>query len=541
MSLFGLLNIGRTALNASQTQLAVTSHNIANAQTPGYCRQEVILEISSLTGQNGGTLVGQGVSVSTIKRYYDVLLQGQLTLSQQDYGKSYSLSQTLAGVEQLFNEAQNLGLAVPLTEFFNAWQDVADNPEGLTERNLLLQKANTLVSATQRVEEGLNDILKNIEKGLADSVDQINSLADQIARINGQIMQIEGGSSTLSANSLRDQRDALLKELSNLVELSSWEDGANGSLNVTIGMKNLVNGTSTNTLTAAGNFQGESSLILDGQDITSRISKGEVGGLLAARKEINETALSGLRKFTAALSHAVNIQHAQGFGTDGSTGNLFFNPLELTIRDDSAGANMTAVVTNYEQLTLDEYSIRFNGGNYFVYNKASGDLKTSGAYDPLGTTINLEGMEWVISGAVNPGDSFEISPLTNAVSRFGTALTSLEQIAASGTLAGVPGDNSNALLLAGLASQNLAPLGERPLTEYYQNLVSEIGLKSQAASENLEFSENFLNNLNDRRDSISGVSLDEEAANLIRFQQAYQAAARLIRTADEMFDALMNM
>ncbi|MEW6187356.1 MAG: flagellar basal body rod C-terminal domain-containing protein [Thermodesulfobacteriota bacterium] len=215
--------------------------------------------------------------------------------------------------------------------------------------------------------------------------------------------------------------------------------------------------------------------------------------------------------------------------------------MELSLKDDSSGADMTAVITDSSLLTLDEYTVRFNGGNYFVYNKANGDLKVSGAYEPLGTTINLEGMQWVISGAVTSADTFEISPLTTAVSNFGTALNSIQQIAASGTLAGVPGDNSNALLLAGLVSQNLAPLEASTLTEYYQTLVAEIGLKSQAASETLEFSENFLNNLSDRRDSISGVSLDEEAANLIRFQQAYQAAARLIRTADEMFEALMSM
>jgi flagellar hook-associated protein 1 FlgK len=266
-----------------------------------------------------------------------------------------------------------------------------------------------------------------------------------------------------------------------------------------------------------------------------------VGGLLTAREEVTNTALLGLRKFTAALSNAVNVQHSQGYGLDGSTGNNFFSPLQLTVKDYAAGAGMTAMITDYSQLTLEEYSIRFNGGNYTVYNAATGATKASGAYDPLETTINLDGMQWVISGAVSNGDRFEVSPLTSAVSNFNTALTSIQQIAASGTAAGVPGDNSNALILAGLVSQNLVSLDSKPLTEYYQNLVAQVGLKSQVASDALTFAENFLNNLTDRRDSISGVSLDEEAANLIRFQQAYQAAARLIRAADELFETLLNI
>lgn len=541
MSLTSLLNIGRSALGVSQTQLAVTGHNIANAQTANYCRQEVILEVSAWTASGSGGVAGQGVRVATVKRHYDSLLQQELLLTRQDYGKYATLSQTLSGVEQLFNETQQLGLARSLTEFFNAWQDVATQPEGVTERLLLLQKAENLTASAQKLEGGLTDILKNIEKGIAEAADQISALATQIARINGQIMRSGNGEGSLSANNLRDQRDALLAELSQWADISTFEDPDNGAVHVTLGMRTLVDGETSRSLASEVNPQGQITLILDGEDITGRIDGGELGGMLTARETIENTVLTDLRRFVAALVNAVNLQHRQGFGLDGTTGNDFFSPLQLTVQDYSSGADLTAVITDYSQLTLDEYTVRFLGGNYYVYDRATGDLKTSGLYDPLGTTIDLEGMHWEISGAVQESDVFQISPLINAVSGFQTAISSIRQIAASSSESGVPGDNANAWALADLFGQELSTLNGQSLSDHYQYLVTQVGLKSREALDALTFSENFLNHLTDRRDSVSGVSLDEEAANLIRFQRAYQAAARMIRATDELFETLLSL
>ncbi len=541
MSINTLLNIGRTAIYASQTQLTVTGNNIANAMTPGYCRQEVILGVSSTICPNGQTPTSQGVSVLAIKRHYDALLQQQIFSTQQDYGRATTLHQTLSAVEQLFNESQGLGVSESLVEFFNAWQDVASHPEGLTERSLLWHKADTLVTVIQRLERGLIDALESIERGLDEAVDQVNRLAEQIAQLNRQIVQYEGGSTTLSANTLRDQRDALLKELCHLADIAYWEDPDSGSITVTIGMKTLVDGDTSHTFSLVADEVDGSRLFLDGQEVTVRMVDGKIGGLLAAREEISDHSLRDLRKFTAALTLAVNGQHQQGYGLDGSTGRDFFHPLELSLVDRAPSAGMTASIIDPESLTLEEYIIRFQGGQYEVYNLATGGLETFGVYDPDGTTIEWEGMRWEISGTVNDGDSFQVSPLTQSVARFGTALTALEQIAAAATAAGVPGDNQNALALAGLLNESLNPLGAMTLSGFYQTLVGRIGLQNQGAADALTFTENLLNALNDRRESVSGVSLDEEAANLIRFQQAYQAAARLIRTAEELFETLIQM
>lgn len=540
MSINGLFNIGKSALFASQTQLSITSNNIANASTPGYSRQEVILEIATTSTTQAGGFLGGGVSVAGIKRSYDSLLQNQINSAQQDYGQASTLSDTLTKIEQLFNETQDLGLAGPLEDFFNAWQGVTSKPEGLTERNLLLQKADALVLSAQRMEGGIHAVLKQIQEGIAGVTDQINSLASKIARLNDQIIQIEAGSSMESAGSFRDQRETALKDLSNLVELSYWEDRSNGSLTVTMGMKTLVDGNSTNPLSAVYNDQGDFILQLDGQDITSRITRGEMGGLLTARQEIG-TYLHDFRKLVASVIHTVNLQHAGGFDLDGSTNINFFDPLQLSVKDFSSGADLVATITDYSQLTLDEYEIQFNGGNFEVYDSGTGALKTSGVYNAGGTTINLEGIQFDITGPVTDLDRFTVSPLTAAVKNFQTAITAPRQIAASGTATGLPGDNTNALALADLFNSRSTALNSETFANYYQALVGRIGSQSQSASDELTFSDNFLTGLTTRRDAVSGVNMDEEAADLIRFQRAYEAAARLIRTADELLQTLLNL
>jgi flagellar hook-associated protein 1 FlgK len=538
MSVASLFHIGKSALTASQAQLGVTGNNIANINTPGYSRQEVILNITAPLTQVRGS-VGQGVSVAGIKRNYSSFLQNQINLAQQDYGQFTTMSQTLNQVEQIFNEVQNLGLATPLAVFFNAWQDVANNPPGLTERDLLLQKADALADAAVGMEQNLKNILKQTQTGITESVTQINALASKIARLNGQIGQVEAGSS-ITANDLRDQRDAALKDLSNLVELSSWEDKNNGVLTVNLGMKTLVGGNTAKPISLGYGTNGDYTLLLDGQNITTRITKGELGGLLIARQDIEANLLS-LRKLAAAITNTVNLQHALGYGLDGSTRNNFFNPLQLSVQDNSAGADLTATIIDYSQLTLNEYSIGFNGSHYEIYDQETGALKSSGAYDSTGTIISLEGIQFAISGSVTDRDHFTVSPLITAIQTLGTFVTSAQQIAASGTATGLPGDNTNALALAGLMDRTITTLNSQPFANYYQTLVGQVGSQSRAASDELKFSDNFLTRLNSQREAISGVNMDEEAANLIRFQRAYEAGARLIKTADELFQTLLNL
>ncbi len=539
MSLFGLFDIGKSAILASQTALAVTSNNIANVNTPGFSRREALFAVASPVTL-GGNLLGSGVTISGIKRYYDSFIQTQLWEQYQNYGKSSALDQTLSQVEQVFNEAQNIGLATPLTDFFNAWQEVATNPERFAERSVLLQKANALVSVAKQMESGITATLKNMNDSIDTIVDRVNAIASGIATINSKIVQIEAGSQTDSAGDLRDQRDALLNELSNLVDFNSYED-KNGSITVTVGMRNLVSGETTNNLSTITNGDGDKELYLDGINITGNIQKGQLGGFFSVRDNIRTNSLNGLQRLIASLIKETNILHRTGYGLDGTTGNDFFTPLQLSTRDFSSGADMTATITDLTQLTLDEYNIQFDAANnYYVYDKQTGALVTSGAY-ASGTPINFDGIQMVITGTVSPNDKFTISPLTDVIKNFGVAITDQQKIAAASSGTTIPGDNSNALLITQLSENAITNLGGATFSSYYGGLVSTIGSLSKAASDSLTFDNNLLSELNNKRESISGVSLDEEATNLIKFQRSFEAGAKMIQVTDELLQTLLNL
>ena len=538
MDLLNLFNIGRSALSVSQTALNVTGNNIANVNTPGYSRQDVTLEVSTPNAVRGGFL-GTGVAVSQIKRSYDNLIQSQLLGQYQNQGRSSALDQAFSQIEQIFNESQDLGLSGPLSDFFNAWQDLSTSPEGQTQRTALLQKADSLAIAARRMESGITDNLKNINGEITDGVDQINTIASKIADLNEKIVSLEGGG-TSEANDLRDQRQNLMNDLGQLTEFSFYEEKS-GYVNISVGMRSLVYQNSTNTLTAQTNENGDKELYLDNMNISSRISTGKLGGLLSARDTIETDQLAGLRKMVASLTKEVNLIHEGGYGLDGSSGNDFFNPLQLSTKDNSSGAGITASITDLSQLTLDEYNITFDGsGNYHVLDKANGSEVTTGAY-VSGNPITFDGIEVNITGSVDPTDTFSVSPLTDAIRNFGVAISDYRKIAASASDTSLPGDNSNALSIINFSGTSIADLGNKTLMDFYQGIVSEAGTLSGAASDSLTFDNNLLTELSNRRESLSGVSLDEEAVNLIKYQRSFQAGARMINVTDELLQTILNL
>jgi len=541
MSILGLFDIGKSALFASQSALSVTSNNIANVNTPGYSKEDVVLSVSSPVASGQGP-IGRGVTVTGIERSYDRFVQAQLLGQGQNQSRSAALDQSWGEVEQIYNEAQGMGISSSLSDYFNAWSDVATNPASPSQRVILLQKAATLTTTAKSMERSIIATLNDANSGIADAATQVNTLAADIAKLNSQIIQQEAGTGAAgSANDLRNQRDQKLTDLSQLVDFSTYED-KNGSVTVIVGMRNLVSGTRTNTLSASRNIDGNQDLFLDNINITTDIQSGKIGGLLAARSDIESTALVGLRKLVAAVTQQVNTLHQGGVGLDASTGNDFFTPLQLSTTGNSAGASITAAtITNPALLTLDEYRVTFAGGNYNVLNKQSGALVTTGAYVPAGTTITLPGMSVDIAGAVTNADSFTISPLTNVIRDFSVMITDPRSVAAATSPLQLPGDNANALQIAQLTDTAQSTLGNTTFSGYYGGVVSTVGVMKETAADSLTFDNTLLSALQARRDSISGVSLDEEAANLIRYQRSYQAGARMITVADELLQTILNL
>lgn len=541
----GVLNISTQALLVNQTALSTISHNIANVNTPGYSKQDVVIGVQPPESVQGG-FIGRGTFVNTIQRNYDRFLVAQQMGQGQNFGKSSALDQAMSQVEQVFNEAKSLGFSTQLNEYFNAWNDVAANPEGQAQRTALLQKANSMIVTAQTMERSAADTLKYTNLKIDDITTQVNAIAANIAKMNGKIVEAEAGVSAQKANDYRDQRDNLMQQLSNLTTVTSYED-SRGSLTVMLGMRTLVSGESSYTLSSQVNGDGNRDLYLDNTNITTRLNSGQLGGLISARTDIETNALKGLRKLVAAVTNETNKLHFAGFGLDGTTSNDFFNNLTVTFknRDKSLAGVTSAVITDRTLIKYNEYEIRFTSpSTYDVFNVDTGVNTITGAAYASGGTISFDGMDVVITdntGAPAAGDRFLISPVGNAVSGAGVNLTDPNKIAAASSAATLPGDNTNARAITQLTSAAMADLGNARFTEYYRGLVATIGSSARSAADSYKFDDNLLNEMKKQREALSGVSLDEEAANLVKFQRSYQAAAKMVTVADELLNTVINM
>ncbi len=554
MSILGLFDIGRSGVTANQTALAVTSNNISNVNTPGYSRQDVVMNIARPV-EIGGSFIGRGVGELQIRRTFNDFTFYQTVSQSSNFGSADSIESGMSHVEQIFNETQEIGLLNYLQEYFHAWQDLSNNPEGTAQRTTLIRKAEAFVNVTKQIENDLENTLSFINDEVGDIVSQVNVLTRNIATSNGKIIEIEVGGGE-AANAFRDEREKLMKELAELIDYD-WTENADGAVTIVAARRSLVADVNSFDLTTALTLDGDRDIFSDTTNVTNYINSGKLGGYLDVKDDIKNNVLNDLRKLSAAITNDTNILHYEGYGLDNTTNADFFAPLTVYTRDDTTGGSAASVTSatinpdptaavNRTQLTFDEYDITFinAGADYEVRNHMTGALIKTAAYAPAGTTISFDGIDIDIAGAAVVGDSFFISPIKNAIHDF-DIITEAVKIAASDASTLVPGDNySNNIQANEIINKyqdSIATLNNDTYEEFYAGIVSNTGGLGKASKDNLEFEGNLLFELENRRESESGVSLDEEAANLIRYQRAFEASARLIQIADELLEVVINL
>ncbi len=324
-SLFSSLQTALSALEAQQTVLGVTAHNVANANTPGYARQQVVLEsVPAPVGIGLGTTpaVGGGVRVATVQRLTSSFLTQELWSSQAQIGAAQQQTQTLGQVQALLNEPSSTGLSTMLDAFWNSWQNLANDPQSMAARQQVLSAGDAvatglsgLVGQTTQLQAGLNTQVSS-------DVRQINSLAGQVASLNGQIAVAAGTGQT--ASDLEDARDALVGKLSQLVPLRVSQN-QDGEFNLTIGTVQLVAGTqTTKLLTKPSGAQGMLALSWSGGMPVS-LDGGQLGATLDLRDTVLPSYLGQLNQLAQGVASAVNTQHAAGYDLSGKvTGLPFF-------------------------------------------------------------------------------------------------------------------------------------------------------------------------------------------------------------------------
>jgi len=639
-----ILNIGVTALKAAQAGIATTSHNISNAATPGYSRQEAV-QSSSLAMYTGSGYLGQGVQVDTVKRIYSDFLGNQVLDAQASASEIDAQHSHISRIDNLLADA-TAGLSPILQEFFSGIHDVTNDPSDMAARQSMLSNSRMLINRFQTTGNQLAAIRGDVEAEIRTSVESINSFASRLAQLNDQIIVAESQGKSQPANDLRDQRDQLLADLNKEIRTSNVRM-SDGSINVYVASgQALVLGAQSAVLLArpsdADSTQLDIGYQMNGQNLPLRegdITGGKLGGLLAFRSDTLNTAQNTLGRMAVGLAFTLNEQHKLGQDLSGNLGGDYFSimpPAAISNSANTGNAQITAAFVDANALTASDYQIDFDGSNYTVTRLSDGATQTTASFP-----LTVDGLELTLaSGTASAGDTFLLRAVRDGATMIGLAIGHPSEIAAaapvrtgaavtntgtasisagsvnaaylasplagtvtlnySGTtgmltgfpatsavtvnaggsvttypagtpvpyadgatisfdgievsLSGTPadgdqfsirpnaggvGDNRNALLMAGLQNAKLLGNGTMSFGDAYSQLVGEIGVRTRELNITSEVQNNMLEEVSNTQQGFSGVNLDEEAANLMRYQQAYQAAAKVMQMASELFESLV--
>ncbi len=463
----GLMDMGRRGMMLSQTALNTTSHNISNKSTEGYSRQRVDI-VTNPAIDEGRYSSGTGARLGGINRINNPWLEKQLEQEGSQYSFLDAKANALTGLENVINEQNVDGINASISNFFNSFRDLANNPESAVPRTQVREAASNLIgvlkTAKKQIDAAADGIGKSIEAGL----EEVNGYGKEIAQLNEKILNVEisGG----QANDERDRRDLLVKKLSEKMNISYAEDPKTGMLNVTAGKTAvLVAGTSATQIYATqSEFEGPRVMYSLSQgssfDVTDQFTGGSLGASLAVAGANGEVGQLGqhLEDMAFNIATEVNKIHQEGFD-------------------------------------------RYNGQGVQFF-----DMNQKNGFSIENMSLNKEILKDVglIAAASQPNS---------------------------------PGDNNVALVLQNLQFQKVMGDGQYTFDNFYNSKVGEIGLVTKGTLTALESQKNTVDQLKNTRESISGVNLDEEASKMMEFQKSFEASARMIRVADEMFDTVLNL
>lgn len=485
-----LLSIGRSSLRASKKSLATTSHNIANANTEGYSRQRVHLENNPPIG-TGNVIVGSGVNIKSVKRVHDKLVEDKLNESITGHNFNKKRADHLGSIEQVFNEMNSDGLNKVLNRFFNSFRELSNQPENEVVRTLVRDNANLVVEDFKRLSSEVTSVKERIDQELKASVVDINSIADSIAKFNKEIARLEnvGG----ETGDLRDQRDLAIRNLSEYVEVNTYEGNQKKCVVNIVGWGTLVSGTSVNHLETKsvmgdklGSYSDEGRVEIffekAGNSATALTKKkitGSVGALIKSRNKELSFVRAQLDDMAHSLVHITNAIHRRGFINQklpvDANGNIIQQP---------GMPKVTGINFFKEPLNKDRAADMLD-----LSDEVKGDLKN-------------------IATGLEPNS---------------------------------PGDNRIALAISKVQHEKLLAEGSKTIEEVYLETSSSVGLAASKNQINVEQSGGILAQAQSIKERISGVSIDEEATNMVKYQQAYEASAKMIKASDEMFDAVLGM
>ena len=549
----GTLGIALTGLAAAQAGIRTTEHNISNINTAGFRRQEVAY--AALNPGFSGTYYGSGVGVTTVRNLYSQFQDSQVLLDQAQLSRNEAYATLASQVDAQVGDA-NSGMTSAIDAFFSATQTVATDPTSNAARQVMLSSGRNLSARFNTLSTAFTDANDDINREIAATVIRVNSYTSQISTLSTNIARLEGGTGQ-PANDLRDQRDQLVSELNKLINVTPVQQ-TDGAFNLYVGSgQPLVVGNSVTTMTSVSdsttpefdvpalNMAGGVTQSLD----ASMISGGKLGGLMAVRDDILHPAMQDLDRLAMVFADQFNTQHTLAgaafdkFGVQGvnfftSSSLLFQQPAALPTNAPGSPA-ITATLSNSSQLVASDYELSFDGATYTLTRLSDG------ASSPAAAVATINGVQQgftlaVGAGVAVAGDRWLIRPSHGAAGTLASLISDPNLIAASSTSAGSPGNNVRALALADLQTDPTIN-GQDTFSSAYAQLVSRTATLASEADINVAAYETLASQSKAAQQAISGVNLDEEAANLIRFQQAYQASAKAMQVASSLFDELIGI
>ncbi|RPI59540.1 MAG: flagellar hook-associated protein FlgK [Ignavibacteriales bacterium] len=451
MALTKIFDISSRSLAVYRRALEVTSHNIVNSANPNYSRQRIVFETET-SNLTAGLVWGNGVKISDVMRVRDRLVDAHIIGTNQKFSDSSRQSQLVGDVEKIFSEPSDLGISNLMTTFFNSFNELAVTPNSVPLRTNVLNAANNLSAKVTSVNQSLNTLKGDIKQEFHQKVNSVNSILDQIHQINYE--QFSNAYNGVPVNDLLDKRDALVDELSNLVNINVVYDNTNSAV-ISIGGALAVDRMHSSEFVAE-EVNGKLNLKVKDGSYPIVLTGGELNALSQVYSKKIPAYQEKLDAVINKLIEAVNGEHVNGY-----------------------------TITDPQETGLNFFEGYVNGE--LIINSELID-------DPNKIAISLDGTE---------------------------------------------GNGEIALRIAQLTDAKL--LDGNTLQESYSSMINGLGNDGMLQNNYTQANQMVLDELAQLRASQSGVSVDEEMTNVLKFQRTYEASAKLITVADEILQTILNM
>lgn len=501
-STFHSLETAKRSLFTQQAAINTVGHNISNANTEGYSRQRVSMvasrpiEAYGMNRSNAPGQLGTGVEFTSITRIRNAFLDSQYREQNQGVGSLSIQTDTLKKLEGIVNEPSDYGLRGVIEKFWSSWSDLSKDPENVTGREILVETSKALTDTFNEFNRQLTNMHADLTSNIEVKATEANSLLSTISSLNQEIRRIESLGD--DANDLRDQRDLMTDKLSNIVNITVSETDLGYSINM--GAVNLVQGTTVNPLSAAQ---------LETAFTTGALTGGEAYGMILSRDTY-------VKEFAQQI-HTLADTLANG-------------DIEITLPAGTVKPGTTTPITAPETITVKG----INGLHKLGYTLEEPATAGQDFFTFTADPNSLTGFSYAVNPAIVADSNKVATSLRTTTDAAGTSV--------------VKGNNGLALLMSELQNIKFSfdetaqggAITQATVNDFYSAVVGALGVQSQEANRLYTNTQTQLDQVESNRKSISGVSLDEEMSDLIKYQYAYSASARFMTTFDELLNKLIN-